>query len=95
MLNLSYIVPVLLILTRGRGLLRPESFPAPTWTLGPILGPICNIVALVFTAVTTVFFVFPPELPVSGSSMNYAVAVFGIVMMCVSSFSLTLSIAKN
>jgi choline transport protein len=42
MLNLSYIVPVLLILIRGRGLLRPESFPAPTWTLGPILGPIAK-----------------------------------------------------
>ncbi|GAA5848890.1 hypothetical protein JCM8547_006381 [Rhodosporidiobolus lusitaniae] len=81
MLNMSYCVPIVCLLCRGRHLLRPESFPNPTFTLGPILGPLANIVALAFTALTTVFFVFPPELPVSGSSMNYAVAVFGIVML--------------
>ncbi|GAA5917371.1 hypothetical protein JCM6882_006341 [Rhodosporidiobolus microsporus] len=81
MLNMSYCVPIVLLLTRGRHLLRPESFPSPTWTLGPILGPLANIVALCFTAITTVFFVFPPELPATGTSMNYAVAVFGIVII--------------
>jgi hypothetical protein len=29
-----------------------------------------SIIALVFTLITTVFFVFPPDLPVSGSSMK-------------------------
>ncbi|BGP17412.1 hypothetical protein JCM10213v2_005444 [Rhodosporidiobolus nylandii] len=72
MLNLSYCVPIILLLVRGRSLLRPESFPEPTWTLGPILGPFANVVALAFTALTTVFFVFPPELPVTGSNMKCA-----------------------
>ncbi|GJN89992.1 hypothetical protein Rhopal_002981-T1 [Rhodotorula paludigena] len=78
-LNISYCVPIALLLIRGRHLLRPESFPSPTWTLGPILGPIANVVALCFTAVTSVFFLFPPEAEVTGSSMNYAVAVFGLI----------------
>lgn len=47
--------------------------------VGPIFGPICNVVGLAFTAVTTVFFLFPPALPVTGNSMNYSVVVVGIV----------------
>jgi hypothetical protein len=34
---------------------------------------------LAFTLLTTVFFLFPPELPVTGSNMNYAIAVFGFI----------------
>lgn len=34
---------------------------------------------LLFTILTTVFFLFPPELPVTGSNMNYAIAVFGFI----------------
>lgn len=36
-------------------------------------------VGLCFTALTTVFFLFPPELPVTGTNMNYAVVVLGII----------------
>ncbi|TXT13498.1 hypothetical protein VHUM_00865 [Vanrija humicola] len=78
-LNISYCVPIAIVLIRGRGILRPPSLPEPTFTLGPILGPVCNIFGLVFTTVTTVFFLFPPAIPVTGSSMNYASAVFGLV----------------
>lgn len=46
LLELSYCIPIALLLIRGRHLLRPESFPSPTWTLGPVLGPITNVVAL-------------------------------------------------
>lgn len=28
---------------------------------------------------TTVFFLFPPDLPVTGNNMNYAIVVFGVV----------------
>ncbi|GAA5948583.1 hypothetical protein JCM21900_005181 [Sporobolomyces salmonicolor] len=80
-LNVSYCIPIALLLFRGRHLLRPESFPEPTWTLGPILGPVANSIALAFTVFTTVFFLFPPDLPVTPSNMNYAVAVFGIVFI--------------
>lgn len=38
---------VLLVVIRGRKILRPPSLPEPTLTLGPILGPICNIVRLI------------------------------------------------
>ncbi|WWD20084.1 hypothetical protein CI109_104558 [Kwoniella shandongensis] len=78
-LNISYSIPILLVLVRGRHILRPPSLPAPTFTLGPILGPICNVIGLAFTALTTVFFLFPPELPVTGTNMNYAVVVLAIV----------------
>ncbi|CEQ42615.1 SPOSA6832_04457 [Sporobolomyces salmonicolor] len=80
-LNVSYCIPIALLLFRGRHLLRPESFPEPTWTLGPILGPVANSIALAFTVFTTVFFLFPPDLPVTPSNMNYAVAVFGVVFI--------------
>ncbi|WVQ75176.1 hypothetical protein IAR50_004786 [Cryptococcus sp. DSM 104548] len=80
-LNISYSIPILLVLCRGRHILRPPSLPEPTWTLGPILGPICNCVGLGFTALTTVFFLFPPELPVTGLNMNYAVCVFGFILI--------------
>ncbi|GAA5939946.1 uncharacterized protein JCM15063_004352 [Sporobolomyces koalae] len=80
-LNVSYCIPIALLICRGRHLLEPESFPIRTWSLGPFLGPLCNIVALAFTAFTTVFFVFPPVRPVTGSNMNYAIAVFGFVFI--------------
>ncbi|AAW43538.1 choline transporter, putative [Cryptococcus deneoformans JEC21] len=80
-LNISYSIPIFLVLIRGRSILRPPSLPEPTFTLGPILGPICNVVGLCFTALTTVFFLFPPELPVTGTNMNYAVVVLGIIFI--------------
>ncbi|WVQ79456.1 hypothetical protein IAT38_001555 [Cryptococcus sp. DSM 104549] len=80
-LNVSYSIPILLVLLRGRAILRPPSLPEPTWSLGPILGPICNCIGLGFTILTTVFFLFPPELPVDGTNMNYAVVVFGIIFI--------------
>ncbi|TYJ54718.1 hypothetical protein B9479_004658 [Cryptococcus floricola] len=80
-LNISYSIPILLVVCRGRHILRPPSLPEPTWTLGPILGPICNCVGLGFTVITTVFFLFPPELPVTGLNMNYAVCVFGFILI--------------
>ncbi|RSH87903.1 uncharacterized protein EHS24_000421 [Apiotrichum porosum] len=78
-LNISYCIPITIVLVRGRGILRPPSFPEPTFTLGPILGPIANIFGLIFTIVTTVFFLFPPGLPATAEGMNYAVAVMGFV----------------
>ncbi|BGP41196.1 hypothetical protein JCM10450v2_005235 [Rhodotorula kratochvilovae] len=80
-LNVSYCVPIAILLIRGRHLLRPESFPSPTWTLGPILGPLANIVALAFTAITTCFFLFPPSANPTAESMNYAVAVLGLIAL--------------
>lgn len=81
-LNVSYSIPVALVLCRGRAraLFRPRSRARePSFSLGPVWGPVANATGLAFTAVTTVFFLFPPRLPATGRSMNYAVAVFGLV----------------
>lgn len=43
-------------------------------SLGRFRRPI-NIFALAFAAVTTVAFLFPPGLPVTGSSMNYVIVI--------------------
>lgn len=77
-LNISYSIPIVLVLVRGRHLLRPADQPAPTLTLGKF-GPIVNIVGLLFALFTSIFFLFPPDLPVDASSMNYTVVVFGVV----------------
>lgn len=79
-LNISYSIPVALLLIRGRHLLRPDSFPEPLYTLGRF-GPIINVVALAFTSFTTVLFLFPPERAVTPSSMNYTIVVVGIVLV--------------
>ncbi|KAM0786528.1 hypothetical protein ACM66B_001985 [Microbotryomycetes sp. NB124-2] len=79
-LNISYSIPVALLLIRGRQALRPESFPDPTFTLGRF-GPVINLVALAFTSLTTILFLFPPEYPTTASSMNYTVVVLGIIVI--------------
>lgn len=79
-LNISYTIPVALLLARGRSnLLRPASFPEPTMLLPNWLGTTVNVIAVIFTSFTTVFFLFPPEVPATASNMNYAVAVFGLI----------------
>jgi len=40
-----------------------------------------NILGVVYVIVTTVLFVFPPELPVTGSNMNYCIVAFAIVLI--------------
>jgi len=63
---------VSLVLFRGKAALEPAGFPARRLTLGRWRVPI-NIAALVFAITTSIFFVFPPEIPVTGSSMSYVV----------------------
>lgn len=38
-------------------------------------------IGILWSILTTVLFVFPPELPVTGSNMNYAIAAFGIILL--------------
>ncbi|KAF8308093.1 amino acid transporter [Clavulina sp. PMI_390] len=90
-LNISYSTPIVLLLVRGRRILDE---PVPIhgiksgaaggerrFNLGPVWGPIINAVGLAFAVITTVFFLFPPALPVTSSNMNYTIVVFGIVMI--------------
>jgi uncharacterized membrane protein len=55
--------------------------PERPFVLPNLVGWIANAISLVYISVTTVLFLFPPELPVSGSSMNYCVAAFGIIIV--------------
>ncbi|EPQ30303.1 uncharacterized protein PFL1_02419 [Pseudozyma flocculosa PF-1] len=91
LLQASYCLPILLVLIRGRKatLLGPSTSAGDDSavnagqrrTLGPILGPALNATAVAYIAFTDVFFLFPPELPVTGSNMNYTVVVVAIVVV--------------
>jgi len=74
-LGVSYGIPVAILLCRGRSVLPKGSF-----NLGKF-GYFCNIVGVAFVLITTVFFCFPPAIPTSGSSMNYTVVAFAIVLI--------------
>lgn len=75
-LGVSYGIPVALSLASFRRKLPERSFALPEW-----LGWTANIIGLIYTVVTTVLFLFPPALPVSGSSMNYCVVAFAIFLV--------------
>ncbi|PWN49854.1 hypothetical protein IE53DRAFT_369407, partial [Violaceomyces palustris] len=80
LLQASYFVPIFLVLLGGRSkLLDLDGLPPRTFSLGRILGPLINAFSLVFIIFTNIFFLFPPALPVSGSSMNYTVVVCAVV----------------
>lgn len=76
-LGITYAMPPAVGLLRGRKML-PET---RSFKLPGALGWICNIVGVLYTILTTVLFVFPPEIPVSGSSMNYCVVAFAVVII--------------
>ena len=40
-----------------------------------------NLLGIAYVIVTTVLFVFPPELPVTVSNMNYCIVAFAIVLL--------------
>lgn len=70
-------MPILLVCIRGDAAFAGHS---RTWSLGRWRRPI-NLCALCFAVVTNVCFIFPPALPVTGESMNYAIVVFTVVMI--------------
>ncbi|KAB8342943.1 hypothetical protein FH972_022539 [Carpinus fangiana] len=76
-LGITYGMPVAINCAQGRSRL-PESraFKLPGW-----LGWAVNLIGIVYVIVTTVLFVFPPAIPVTGSSMNYCIAAFGVVLV--------------
>ncbi|KAJ4334620.1 hypothetical protein N0V95_009125 [Ascochyta clinopodiicola] len=75
-LGVSYAIPVAINVCRGRKMLPARAFTLPNW-----LGWVANLVGLAYAIVTTVLFVFPPELPVTGSNMNYCIVAFGIILL--------------
>ncbi|KAF1942893.1 amino acid transporter [Clathrospora elynae] len=88
-LGVSYAIPVAINVCRGRKMLGPRPFVLP----GP-LGWAANLLGIAYTIVTTVLFLFPPELPVSSSNMNYCVVAFGIILF-ISTFQWFVDGRKN
>lgn len=83
LLQFSYIIPIILLLVRGRKMLDAAT-PDQTkrkFNLGRILGPIINLFAITFVLFTNVFFLFPPELPTTASNMNYTIVVVAVVAL--------------
>ncbi|KUJ22950.1 amino acid permease [Mollisia scopiformis] len=76
-LNVSYAMPVLILVLRGRGILDRET---KAFSLGKY-GYFANCVGIIFVGVTSVFFCFPAALPTTSSNMNYVSAVLGIFVI--------------
>ncbi|KAJ5248811.1 hypothetical protein N7468_000262 [Penicillium chermesinum] len=75
-LDLSYGMPILVNCLQGR-----NTLPERRWKLPTAVGWICDIISLSYIALTTVLFVFPPSSTVTGSSMNYCIAAFAVIII--------------
>ncbi|KAF2708288.1 choline transport protein [Pleomassaria siparia CBS 279.74] len=73
LLYISYSIPIICLLIRGRDTIKP----GPFW-LGPF-GLFSNIVLLCWTLFTLVMYSFPYTKPIKSSNMNYVSAVYGVV----------------
>ncbi|KAH8677654.1 amino acid/polyamine transporter I [Xylariales sp. PMI_506] len=76
-LGVTYAIPPTINVLRGRKML-PET---RAFKLSNTLGWICNLVGIAWTLLTTILFVFPPEIPVDSNNMNYCVVAFGIMIL--------------
>lgn len=75
-LTISYGMPILALLIVGR-----DKLPAGgQFHLGR-LGPLINWVSVIYCSVTTVFFFFPESPDPAPGDMNYAIAVFGVMLV--------------
>lgn len=74
-LTISYGMPIVAVMVAGRDRLPPGGF-----RLGR-LGPLINWTSVIYCAITTVFFFFPEQPDPAPSDMNYAIAVFAVVLV--------------
>lgn len=75
-LTISYAIPILVLLIVGRDKI-PTNIP---FHLGRFGMP-CNIISLCYCSITTVFFFFPGGPNPSPADMNWAIAVFGVMLI--------------
>ncbi|KAF2257408.1 choline transport protein-like protein [Trematosphaeria pertusa] len=73
LLYISYSIPVICLLLKGRSNLKPGPF-----FLGPV-GLVANCVLLAWTLFTLVMYSFPYAKPVKAGNMNYVSAVYAVV----------------
>ncbi|ODA83473.1 hypothetical protein RJ55_01987 [Drechmeria coniospora] len=74
-LDLSYAMPIAVNCLRGRAALPERSWVLPGW-----LGWTADTISLVYISLTTVLFLFPPVLPVTGTNMNYCIVAFALII---------------
>ncbi|KAJ6023847.1 hypothetical protein N7540_004644 [Penicillium herquei] len=80
-LTVSYAMPILALLVVGRDKLPAGGcFKLGRW------GPWLNWVSIVYCVITTIFFLFPGSPNPSPSEMNYAIAVFGVMLVIAIAF---------
>ncbi|KAK8924461.1 Choline transport protein [Metarhizium anisopliae] len=75
-LTISYAMPIISLVVVGRDKLPPGG----EFKLGR-LGPVINWVSIIYCAITTVFFFFPTTPNPTVSEMNFAIAVFGVMLV--------------
>ncbi|ORY16443.1 amino acid/polyamine transporter I [Clohesyomyces aquaticus] len=75
-LGVSYAIPIAVNCLQGRKRLPPRAFVLPE-----PLAWFANLLGIAYVLVTTVLFVFPPVLPVTGSNMNYCIVAFAIIII--------------
>ncbi|CAM1508820.1 Fc.00g025590.m01.CDS01 [Cosmosporella sp. VM-42] len=74
-LTISYAIPIIVLLSFGRDKLPPREF-----SLGKF-GLVANLVSVAYCIITTIFFFFPEGPSPGVRDMNYAIAVFGIMLV--------------
>lgn len=80
-LTISYGLPILTVLVVGRDQLPPGG----EFRLGKVGVP-AYCVSLVYCIITSIFFFFPTAPNPAGGDMNYAIAVFGVMLVIAISF---------
>jgi len=80
-LTISYALPILVLVMVGRDKLPPGG----PFTLGRWGLPI-NVVSLIYCFITTVFFFFPSAPNPGPADMNWAIAVFGVMLIIAIAF---------
>lgn len=79
-LTVSYAMPILALVIQGRDKLPPGPFRLGRW------GPLLNWISIVYCVITTIFFLFPGAPNPAPIDMNYAIAVFGVMLVIAVAF---------
>ncbi|KAF4452968.1 hypothetical protein F53441_4199 [Fusarium austroafricanum] len=75
-LTISYAIPIAVLMVVGRAKLPSGG----EFGLGRF-GPVLNTISIVYTIITTIFFFFPGSPNPAAANMNFAIAVFGIMLI--------------
>jgi choline transport protein len=87
LLNLSYAIPITVLVIRGRSTLTQYQTDETPFKLGK-WGWSCNVVSIVYVYVTNVFFCFPAAIPVNENNMNYVSALIGVFVILLGTYYL-------